>query len=191
MPKRALFATLLALVLAACSATPTQLQSQKLPARTLAAPAAVPAREFQQLLIAHFQNREAKMLVAGRITAQGVDLTALTPEGVPLFDVHFDGNTARIEKQIGVPDGLSPQSILEDLQLVFWPLASLNELWSHTPAPQWQVSSSATGRELIFGEQHIVDVTSAIDPWSAPVELQHRLYGYHLSITTLSQRLLP
>lgn len=177
----------LVLVLAACSSTPRQLA---LPARALAAPAAVPAREFQQVLIARYNQREAKMLVAGRISATAIDLNAMTPQGAPLFNVHFDGKTARIDRQIGVPDGLSPQSILEDLQLVYWPSEQLNQLWRAADTSGWQVQSTAEGRELKLKAQSIITVKSGVDPWSETVELQHHAYSYHLTITTISQKLI-
>ncbi|MFT3929556.1 MAG: DUF3261 domain-containing protein [Spongiibacteraceae bacterium] len=174
-------------MLAACSSAPRQ---SMLPARALAAPAAVPAREFQQVLVAQYHEREMKMLVAGRISETAVDLSAMTPQGAPLFNVHFDGTTAQIDKQIGVPDGLSPQSILEDLQLVYWPTAQLNQLWSATDVAGWQVQDTNEGRELTLNSRPIITVKSAQDSWSGVVELQHLIYGYHLTITTLSQTLI-
>lgn len=183
-----IFVVTLLSMLTACSITPHQFA---LPSRALAAPDAVPAREFQQVLIAHYNGREAKMLVAGRISAIAIDLSAMTPQGAPLFTVHFDGKTAQIDKQIGVPDGLSPQSILEDLQLVYWPTEQLNQLWAAADASAWQVQNSAQGRELALKEKSIISVSSAADPWSGTVELQHHVYGYHLTITTISQKLTP
>lgn len=174
-------------MLAACSSAPRQ---SMLPARALAAPAAVPAREFQQVLVAQYHEREMKMLVAGRISETAVDLSAMTPQGAPLFNVHFDGTTAHIDKQIGVPDGLSPQSILEDLQLVYWPTAQLNQLWSAADAAGWRVQDTNEGRELTLKSQAVIAVKSASDPWAGVVELQHLIYGYHLTITTISQQLL-
>jgi hypothetical protein len=180
-----------ALALAVLSACATTRAPQKLPARPLVAAAAVPAREFQQLLEASYGDQRMRLLVAGRITADAVDLAALTPEGVPLFDVHFDGTDATIKRQLGVPDTLSPHAILEDLQLVFWPVAALNAHWqAAAPDQQWQVQATANGRVLTHQGNAVISVTSAPDPWSGPVELQHDVYRYHLSITTLSQTAL-
>jgi hypothetical protein len=179
--------TVLARVLTACAGAP-----RRLPERALAPPAAVPAREFQQAIVADYHGRRWQLIVAGRITAAAVELAALTPEGVSLFTLRYDGADLAVQRQLPARDGAAPQlppaQVIADLQLVYWPAAALNR----AGAPHWRVDA-APGRRVLSLDGAPVERVSfdGDDPWRTPVHLEHLRYGYRLTITTLSATLLP
>jgi hypothetical protein len=169
------------------------LLQRPLPEFPLAAPNKVSAREFQQSIAVEYRQQHFQLLVAGHISAEAVELAALTPEGVSLFTLRYDGEHMDVRYQLAAADSvrkqqLPPAAIVADLQLVYWPVAALNE----RGGKHWQVRETATQRELLLDGKPVERATySGADPWSSPVQLEHLRYGYHLTITTLTQTLLP
>ena len=98
-----------------------------------------------------------------------------------LFTIRYDGNTVQSETAPAMSGPLMPERLLADLQLVFWPLASLAKPMAEAG---WQLSEPSPGiRRLRRGEQLIAEAHyGGDDPWSGRSWLVNFEYGYSLQI---------
>jgi hypothetical protein len=101
--------------------------------------------------------------------------------GVRLFTIKYDGQTTTIDNTLPIPPQLTPERLLADLQLVFWPLETLQQPLA---TAGWQVSEATPGtRRLRHGTQLVAEVHYAnTDPWSGRSWLVNLEHGYTLNI---------
>jgi hypothetical protein len=108
-------------------------------------------------------------------------VVGLNAVGVRLFTLRHDGGQVQVEKSAGVPAAFEPEHMLADLQLVFWPLATLQ---SRLQQDGWQVTEPVPGaRRLRRGDRLVAEVHYATeDPWAGRSWLVNFEYGYSLQI---------
>jgi hypothetical protein len=173
---------LVLLVLGACASTP---RTSPAPApRPLVAPAALGGdRVVNQVVRAAYGAREMTFNCVVTVKGGSMTLVGVSSLGVRLFTVRYDG--ARIEAQTAqaLQGPFLPERLLADLQLVFWPLASLTQPMH---AGGWQLSEPSPGtRRLRRGEQLIAEAHyGTVDAWSGRSWLVNFEHGYSLQIDT-------
>lgn len=68
---------------------------------------------------------ERSMLVQTELTAQGINLVAMTFEGLPLLQASYQAETQNIVTESSLSLGLDPYQVFHDLQSVNWPLEQI------------------------------------------------------------------
>jgi hypothetical protein len=165
--------------LASCVTAPV---SQTTALRPLASPASLGSeRVVNQVVRAAFGSREMTFNCVVTVKGGAMTLVGLSAVGVRLFTVRYDGNAVHSEISPGIPEHFEPERLLADLQLVYWPLASL-QVAMHDAG--WQLSEPAPGtRRLRRGEKLIAEAHyGSEDPWSGHSWLVNFEYGYSLQI---------
>lgn len=152
------------------------------------APPLGPSRRVMQQLTAFWPGRQETLLCLLELDDQRIAMAGLTNDGLSLFDLTYDGKTMRSDKNALLPDIVAPETIIADLQLVYWPLAALKK----SLPERWRLAANAGSRRLYFNEELRVDVhylgPDAI--WPRNVELVNHRYHYRLQIKTISYEAL-
>jgi hypothetical protein len=174
----AVFAAVMAL--SACVATPRPGGAQS-PSRPLAAPAAAGEHEVTQVVRGAFGSREITFNCAVAVKGGVMTVVGLNPLGVRLFTLRYDGKDMHVEKAPGVPDAITPDRLLADLQLVYWPLRPLQETLQ---AAGFELTAPTPGsRRLRRGGRLVAEVHYAgDDAWSGRAWLVNLEFGYSLQI---------
>lgn len=72
-------------------------------------------------------TEQKTLIVQSQYQPNKIDLVAITPAGIPLFELAYSNKQPiKVTSYIKV-DGLSPAYVLADMQLTHWPLAALNQ----------------------------------------------------------------
>jgi hypothetical protein len=175
-------------LISACAnlhSTPESPTAKGLP---LAAPSG-PARQVIQEIQAEWDGRRETFLCALELDSRHIAMAGLSPDGMSLFNLDYDGQQLRLDKSPLLPDNLQPQLFISDLQLIYWPLS---ELEPKLPAG-WHFETRSTNRSLYHGDEKQTEVQylSAEMPWPKTVVLINYIHNYRLHITTLSYDVLP
>lgn len=175
-------------LISACAnlhSTPESPTAKGLP---LAAPSG-PARQVMQQIQAEWDGRRETFLCALELDSRHIAMAGLSPDGMSLFNLDYDGQQLRLDKSPLLPDNLQPQLFISDLQLIYWPLS---ELEPKLPAG-WHFETRSTNRSLYHGDEKQTEVQylSAEMPWAKTVVLINYIHNYRLHITTLSYDVLP
>jgi len=174
-----LFVSMALLMLGACAGVPPQPAAS---ARPLLAPASLGSeRVVNQVVRGAFGSREITINCVVTVKDGAMTLVGLSSLGVRLFTIRYDGNAVQSETAPVLQGPLMPERLLADLQLVFWPLASLAKAMG---AAGWQVTEPAAGvRRLRHGDQLVAEAHYAgDDPWSGRIWLVNFEHGYSLQI---------
>ncbi len=171
-------AILASLLLTACAGTPPS----SAPSRPLVSPATLGSeRAANQIVRGALGAREMTINCVVTVKDSTMTVVGLSAMGVRLFTIRYDGHEVQAEKGLPTPQQLTPERLLADLQLVFWPLASLQQPLQEAG---WQVSESTPGtRRLRHGDRLIAEAHYADrDPWTGRSWLVNFEYGYSLQI---------
>jgi len=134
-----------------------------------------------QVLRVAFGDREATLNCAVAVTPDRLTIVGVTAMGMRAFTIKYDGVKVDAESAPGMPDSLPPERLLNDVQLVYWPLKALQ---SKLSGGDWEVSEPIAGtRRLKRGGRVVAEVHYAnADPWSGRVWLANLEFDYTLSI---------
>ena len=170
----------LVLLLGACAGSaPTAPASSPWP---LVAPASLGSeRVVNQVVRGAFGSRELTFNCVVTVKDGSMTLVGMNSLGVRLFTIRYDGKEVHSETAPALQGAFMPERLLADLQLVFWPFASLEKPMHEAG---WQLSEPVSGlRRLRHGERLIAEVHYAgVDPWSARSWLVNFEHGYSLQI---------
>ncbi len=148
-----------------------------------------PARRIVQEITAKWQDRQETLLCVLELDNQHIAIAGLSGDGISLFNVNYDGKKVAMDKSPLMPSSFSPEFMIKDLQLAYWPLA---ELQKRLPK-QWRLEADDKQRRFYFGGDKYFDVDYLQpDPnWSKTVRLTNYHYHYQLLITTISYETVP
>ena len=168
-------ALLMLVLLSACAGTLERAASTgAMPALRLA-PAAL-ARDLalqQQLTFQHGERRETIEALV-EVDAKAVRLV-MHAQGQVALRVDWDGQELTQTRAEWLPPVLSGERVLDDLQLVYWPVAAIN---ARLPAG-WHLVEAASNRRLLQ-DGEIVATVVFVSP--THVRLRQRRQGYVLDI---------
>jgi hypothetical protein len=176
---RRLFASLSLLTLVACAATAPRTAPAP---RPLVSPASLGSdRVVNQVVRGAFGARELTLNCVVTVKDGAMTLVGLNALGVRLFTIRYDGNTVQSETAPAMSGPLMPERLLADLQLVYWPLASLSKPLATAGL---QLSEPTAGvRRLRRGEHLVAEAHySSENPWSGRSWLVDFELGYSLQI---------
>jgi hypothetical protein len=93
----------------------------------------------------------------------------------------YDGQATSVDNNVPIPPQLTPERLVADLQLVYWPATTLDKPLA---AAGWQLSEVGAGtRRLRRASRLIAEVHYAgSDAWSGRAWLVNLEHGYTLSI---------
>ena len=176
-----------ALALSACASAPRGTTTS--PPRPLAPPAAAGEQAVSQVVRAGADSRELTLSCVVSVKDGVMSVVGLNTIGVRLFTMTYDGTQVRVEKSSGIPDAITPDRLLADLQLVYWPMPQLRD--TLLPAG-FEVSEPAPGtrklryRGRLVAEVHYANAGSSpdgrVDPWNGRAWLVSLEFGYSLQI---------
>lgn len=180
--RRGLPAGLAAILTAACSAPPPELTPPTL------APPLGPARHILQLVTATWPGGSDSLLCALELNAERIAMAGTSKDGLSLFNLSYDGENLALDKNPLLPDAIDPRAIVADMQLIYYPVAQLQD---RLP-PGWYLQSGANRRELFQGAEKIAEIVYRSDEadWPRHAELSNLRYRYRLTIDTLSYELV-
>ena len=174
----------LLLALAGCGTqSPAPLQPQL---RPLAPLLAGEARQLTQHIAVQYRGEQRDLIGASLLGPEQLQVSLLTPQGVSLLDIHYDGREISAQQHLGRSKQIPPRALLADIQLVYWPLEKLQQ---SLPTP-WELRESRSGkarlRQLFLDGTLYTEVRySTDDIWRADVQLEQKVLGYGLSIRNL------
>ena len=177
----ALAALLVSVALAGCAAPRVASPVAALPARPLAPPVAAGERAVSQVVRGAVGAREMMFNCVVSVRDGVMSVVGLNPLGVRLFTIRYDGAQVSVDKSFAVPDALTPDRLLADLQLVYWPLKPLQE--TLRPAGYELTEPTAGTRSLRRGDRLVAEAHYATtDAWSGRAWLVNLEHGYSLQI---------
>lgn len=153
------------------------------------APPTGPARRVVQQITAFWPNRQEALLCVLELDKQHIAIAGLSNDGISLFNLSYDGKTLTLAKSPLLPVAFSPEFIIKDLQLVYWPQAELQKILPR----QWRLEADNHHRRLYFNNELRIDV-DYLQPdatWAKSAALTNHRYHYHLHIKTISYETLP
>jgi hypothetical protein len=171
-----LFSTAL---LVACAGTPAKAPSATaetggMPALRLAPSALGREMALQQRLdFFHGQHRESIEAMV-EVDARAVRVV-MHAHGQVALRLDWDGQTLNQSRAEWLPPVLSGERVLDDLQLVYWPAATIN---AKLPAG-WHLVDSPSNRRLLQNGEIVVTV---VYPSPGHARLRQRRQGYVLDI---------
>lgn len=148
-----------------------------------------PVRRVVQHITAIWPGRQEKLLCVLELDSKHIAIAGLSENGISLFNLNYDGKTVKLDKSPLLPDAFSPDTIIKDLQLAYWPLAELQKI---LPI-HWRIETDKQHRRLCFKKDCWVDITY-LEPdalWPKTVELINHPYHYKLLIKTISYEAIP
>jgi len=150
----------------------------------LLAPATLGAtRTANQILRVAHGEQEATLNCVLDADGEHVNIVGMTALGVRAFTIKFDGVAVNAEAQPGVPQSLSPERLLNDVQLVYWPLAALKKALANS---SYEISEPTLGtRRLkrngkLAAEVHYAQ--GADQAWQGRAWLANLEFDYTLTI---------
>jgi hypothetical protein len=182
--RRAILLCASLLLLSGCISMPKSQLVTMAPGVTLqltAPPVALQMQSQTQLLEATFNGKTESLLAQVEYTATEIKLAAMTPSGIPLFEVLWSVDApAVIQQYVPVPN-LDISYVIADLQWVSWPLSQLQDATTGTLT---QLDSGRNWtRTLVQGEQVILTV----EKFDNRYVLKHLLRDYQITITELNR----
>lgn len=178
----ALLCCALLFVLAGC-ATPSQ-RTTSVDAWPLLTPAALGStQQVKQLLRGAFGAQDFNLQCAVTVEPGKLAVIGVTALGLRAFTLDYDGKQLKEERAPQLPDFVSAQQLLNDLQLAFWPLPELQS--AYRPAQGEVVEPFKGTRRLLRQGRLLAEVHYAdANPWSGRLWLSNFVYGYSLYIET-------
>lgn len=183
MLKRAAVIGAAAACLSACAASrPVDAARDRplLPPATLGA-----EHSASQIVRGAFGERDATLQCAVSVRDGAMTVIGLTTLGVRAFTIRYDGVEVQHEQSLPAPSQLTPQRLLADLQLVFWPIEPLQ---TELKNAGWEVTAPfERTRRLRRDGRLIAEVHyDGGDPWRGRAWLVNLEHDYTLSIDSQS-----
>ena len=148
----------------------------------LVTPAALNAdHTSNQIVRGAFGAREMTVNCVLTVRGQTLTIVGLTAMGVRAFTIRYDGQTVQVENDLPVPAQLTPERLLADVELVYWPFDALRAAFDKVGLKLTE--PFARTRRLRRGNRLIAEVHyGGDDPWRGHTWLANLEYGYTLNI---------
>jgi len=178
------------LLLTGCISMPQSHLVTMAPGLTLqltAPPAALQMQAKTQLIEAQFDGETHSLLAQVEFTEAQIKLVAMTPSGIPLFDVLWSAtDEAVINQYVPVP-GLDISYVIADLQWVNWPLAQLQSATNGAFTEEFKHSAGQASTDWTRTLTQDGQVILTVEKFDNRYTLKHLLRDYQITITELSK----
>ncbi|SQD76651.1 DUF3261 domain-containing protein [Moritella yayanosii] len=191
MTQRLRFVLLLVLsLLTGCISMPQSHLVTMAPGVTLqltAPPTALQMQAKTQLIEAEFNGEIHSLLAQVEFTDTQIKLVAMTPSGIPLFDVLWSvTDEAVINQYVPVP-GLDISYVIADLQWVNWPFAQLQSATNGSFKEEFGKSTGQTATDWTRTLTQNGQVILTVEKFDNRYILKHLLRDYQITITELTK----
>ncbi|MCX7102734.1 MAG: DUF3261 domain-containing protein [Methylobacter sp.] len=178
----------LLLMLSACALNPLEENIDNVGLMPIAQPLE-PSRRIVQQINAFWSDREESLLAVLELDKQHIAMAGLSNDGLSLFNITYDGKTVLSDKSPLMPATVKPEFMLADMQLVYWPLTTLQTI---LPVG-WRLETLKNKRFLYINDKKQMEINylSPETDWPKVVELVNFQYHYRLRIKTLNYELIP
>lgn len=181
---------LFALLLGACASQPVpENRAYLAPGTSVLLPAPVRAQPLyrQQLLSAHSKGGDHQLLTVLEADGHRLALAGLTPSGIRLFRLSYDGETIHTEQLAALLGGtaLPPVTqVLADVMLSYWPLTA----WQPRLPAGWRLEDDGMVRRLTDPNGKLVSEIHyrLIAGEREPVRLIQHAFDYQLQMERLA-----
>lgn len=151
-----------------------------------------PARRIVQAINAQWQGRQHSFLCVLELDQHHLAIAGLSPQGMGLFNLSYDGKQVSMTHSPLMPKQLPPDMIVKDVQLAYWPLPILQQ---RLPKP-WKIAmpkGNPKQRQLYFNDELVAEVSYLQSESTSPktVELINHRFHYKLFIHTISYEIIP
>ncbi|MGZ9188057.1 MAG: DUF3261 domain-containing protein [Candidatus Binatia bacterium] len=137
---------------------------------------------LQQHLSIERQGRVDELDAALEIDPERLDMVGLAL-GQRILALHYDGRSLQSWRHPLVPEQLRGEDVLEDLQLMLWPIEVIEQA---LPAG-WSIAEDGRRRTLRLADQPVLVIDYSGEPrWSGKIELTNLRYRYRLTIQSIS-----
>ncbi|WP_293227403.1 DUF3261 domain-containing protein [Moritella sp.] len=181
---------LTALLLTGCISMPQSHLVTMAPGVTLqltAPPEALQMQAKTQLIEAEFDGEIQSLLAQVEFTETQIKLVAMTPSGIPLFDVLWSAtDEAVIHQYVPVP-GLDISYVIADLQWVNWPFAQLQSATNGSFKEEFRHSTGQTATDWTRTLTQDGQVVLTVEKFDNRYILKHLLRDYQITITELTK----
>ncbi|WP_019028205.1 DUF3261 domain-containing protein [Colwellia piezophila] len=176
-----LFIAVWVLILSGCSATSNvslnQIDIAQGVTLQLTAPDSTLVNHSKQQLLTITHNGNVNQLLTRlELTEKGLNLVAVSPQGLPLFSLVFVEGQALQQKKYVEVDMLPLAYIISDIQLVYWPVKQLNEAIIGA-----KIVEHHEGKERVIESKGKVVIR--INKGSDNISFRHLQRGYQLTIS--------
>ncbi|EDM68720.1 putative orphan protein [Moritella sp. PE36] len=179
-----------ALLLTGCISMPQSHLVTMAPGVTLqltAPPAALQMQAKTQLIEADFDGEIHSLLAQVEFTETQIKLVAMTPSGIPLFDVLWSVNDEAVINQYVPVPGLDISYVIADLQWVNWPFAQLQSATNGLFKQEFRHSSGQTATDWTRTLTQNGQVILTVEKFDNRYILKHLLRDYQITITELTK----
>lgn len=177
---RGLIVLLLAAVMAGCAGQATRAPASAMPALALSPAALGGTLALEQRLV--FEHGQRSDTVDALVEADAhVVRIVLHRQGQVLLRLAWDGKELQQDRAEQLPESLSAQRVLADLQLVYWPAEAINQA---LPAG-WQLRDEQGVRTLFHRGDVVATVQKTGDNQA---RLENLREGYRLHIRSVPVR---
>lgn len=137
----------------------------------------------QRVTLRQPNGQEIDALVSAEVGPKEVRLAVLSPMGMRVLGLIWNGRTLVEERAENVPKELPATTILRDLQLACWPEESVR---AALPSG-WVLESSETERRIFTAGKPGLVIRFGPQRLKGPIEFVNEAVGYSLVVTPLSQ----
>lgn len=115
------------------------------------------------------------------VTPERITVVGLLPAAARLFSVTYDGVKIEAQADARLPEPLRPESLLNDVQLVFWSRGALEQAFGGS---YWSVTEPDPHTRRLRHARRLVAEVHYADPdvWNGRVWLVNFTHGYSLAI---------
>ena len=178
-------ALIFAILCTGCMSQPQRPASPET-ARPLVAPSTLgSSRTVNQIVRGAFGEREMTINCVVTVKDGVMTIVGVSAMGIRIFTMKYDGQSTSIDNTLPIPAQLTPERLLADFQLVFWPLEALKKPLA---ASGWQVTEATLGTRRLRRDTHLVAEVhyASADPWTGRSWLVNLDHGYTLNIDSKS-----
>ncbi len=131
-----------------------------------------------------FEQETFNLQSAVNINHERIQLVLMDSLGQRMATVSYDGRDLGLKNQRWLHTKLPPSYMLETLQMVFWPLKSLQQTSPHEA--QWRFEQQENIRKAYY-KGKLSTITEYLDPspWTGKVLHTNTVKNYRLHISTL------
>ena len=139
-----------------------------------------PHQSKQQLLTITHHGETHQLITQLEFTAHGLTLVAISPQGLPLFEVVFIEGEPLQQKHYIAFEMLPLAFIIADIQMVYWPVDQLN---ASLTGAKIITSLDQSNRKLALNGETIINIIKN----GNDISYHHLQRNYQLTITDSEQ----
>jgi Protein of unknown function (DUF3261) len=185
---RLLSIALMALATTSCATIDFQLAPSPEQSLPLAAPSG-PSRRIEQRVVVYWPGHAESYYCVLESDRRHIAIAGMNAAGISLFNLDYDGKQVRMEKSPILPPGFSPEQVLRDIQLAYWPSAEISNILP----TGWRLKEQYASRRLYHEDKLVYEIQyrGSRRPWAASILLNNPPLHYRLTITTVSHETVP